>query len=136
MSVQVAIPVVLSMLGTLATGDGKDVVTLPFNGRVDHAHMLLGANGATSGDTDVTVYYTKPTAGVSASGDLWTVVATTVGSLANDSSVLYQEIEAASIVAAAAEVEAGGTLSLNVDEVPGTASTDLLVTVWIVPTDA
>lgn len=126
------VPIHLSMNTTTATGDGADVVTVPFNCNVFAVHMKMGANGSGSGQTDVTVYYTKPTGGVSTTGDLWTV-ASGVGRMAHDSSALYLRWAAASC--ALTKLEKGGTLSLNVDAVAGTPGTNLEVILWVVPTD-
>jgi hypothetical protein len=129
----VAIPITLRNPNTLAVADGFDLQTIPFNCTIDRVHANIGVNGTTSGQTDFVLAYVAPTGGTTTSGDVWTVAAG-VGRIAHDSAVLYQSIAAASL--AKTKLEAGGTLALNIDAIPGGSdSSNLTVTVWAVPTD-
>jgi len=124
------IQLTLSELTTLSTGDGKDVITVPCDMEIYSVHMKLGTTGGTSGNTDVTVYYTAPSGGSTSSGDLWTV-GTGVGRIAYNASNKYLNFTRDSMNITF--IERGGTLSLNVDGIPGIASTDLTITITGAP---
>jgi len=128
---KVNFPLRLEFITTTATGDGKEVIYVPFNCTIHSVQMTLATTGASSGNTDVTVYYTKPTGGVSTTGDLWTV-ATGVGRIAYNGTQYLRWLAAS---CAYTKLEAGGTLSLNIDAVAGTEGTNLAVTIWVYPVD-
>lgn len=123
------IPITLTEMATLTTADGKDVVTVPFDAEIFRVHMKLGNTGTTSGNVNVTVYYTKPTGGVSTTGDLWTV-ATGIGRIAYNASAKYVAWDRDDL--AYTLIEAGGTLSLNVDGI-STTPNNLEITLWVFP---
>lgn len=127
-----AIPVRLQELAVITAADGKDVLTVPFDGYIERVHMYVGTTGATSGNNDATVYYTKPTGGYSTTGDLWTV-ASGIGRIAyNGTKYLEWDRDSCALYF----VERGGTLSLNVDAVAAAGSpADLVVTLFIQPLD-
>jgi len=128
------IPIILTELAVITAADGKDLVTIPFSCTIFDVHMKVGTTGSSSGNNDVTVYYTAPTGGVTSSGDLWTV-ASGVGRIAYNASVKYLRWAAASC--AITKLEAGGTLSLNVDAVAGAGSpADLTVILNVYPAAA
>jgi len=124
------IQLTLSELTTLGTGDGKDVITVPCDMEIYSVHMKLGTIGDTSGNTGVTVYYTAPSGGSTSSGDLWTV-GTGVGRIAYNASSKYLDFTRDNMNITF--IERGGTLSLNIDSVPNTASTDLIITITGAP---
>jgi hypothetical protein len=135
------IPVRQAVLGTLGAADGLDADTIQFDGYIWRVKMTLGANGSSSGSTDIVIERTSA-AGVTA--DLWTI-GTGIGRMAHDSSALYLEWDwqhsgwtgysATQLVPpTGARVKKGDLLKLNIDAVPGSASADLTVTLWIYPT--
>jgi hypothetical protein len=124
------IQLTLSELTTLSAGNGKDVITVPCDMEIYSVHMKLGTTGGTSGNTDVTVYYTAPSGGSTSSGALWTVGAG-VGRIAHNATNKYLDFTRASMDITF--IERGGTLSLNVINVPGTASTNLTITITGAP---
>jgi hypothetical protein len=125
--------VTLQSLGgvVLAVADGVDILTVPFDGYLERVHMAVGDGGAVGNNTDVVVEYTKPTGGLSTSGDMWTIGAG-VGRIAHDATE-YLEWDRDSCLLYF--VERGGTLSLNVNAIPDTASKDLTVHLYIQPLD-
>jgi hypothetical protein len=125
-----AVVLTLTEMATLSVADGKDVVVVPCDMELYRVHMKLGTTGGTSGNTDVTVYYTAPSGGSTSSGDLWTV-GTGVGRIAYNASNKYLNWTRDNL--AVTRIEAGGTLSLNVDSVPSTASSYLTVDIVGVP---
>jgi len=119
-----AVQITMQELATLSAADGKDVMTAPFNFKIIYVRMTLGDNGSVSDSTDVVI---------EAGGtDLWTVSAT-VGQLAHDSAANYLEWDIDDLDVT--EVAAGTTLKLNVDVVPGTPGSNLVVTMYVGPTD-
>ena len=135
-----AIPLVMSVPGTLAAGDGWDLHNLDFPAILWKVDMVVAANGASSGNTDFVIERT-PSGG--AAGDLWTV-ASGCGRIAHDSTNLYLtwDWENANMTGYAAgqlypptgaRLAKGDALKLNIDAVPGTASTSLTVRLWLVP---
>jgi len=124
------IQLTLSELTTLSAGNGKDVITVPCDMEIYSVHMKLGTTGGTSGNTDVTVYYTAPSGGSTSSGNLWTV-GTGVGRIAYNAANKYLDFTRDNMNVTF--IERGGTLSLNVIAVPGTASTNLTITITGAP---
>lgn len=125
------IPITLSELAVITAADGKDVRTVPFDAKVFLVHMKLGTIGSGSGNNDAVVAYTKPTGGISTSGDLWTV-ASGVGRIAFDAAAKYLSWDVDSLDYSI--IERGGTLSLDVDAVAAAGSpADLEITLWVAP---
>lgn len=129
-----AVPITLTELATITVADGKDVLTIPFDCEISRVHMKLGDTGTTSGNNDVVVAYTKPTGGISTSGDLWTIGAG-VGRIAYNASNKYLGWTRDSC--AYTYLEAGGSLSLDVNVVAGGGTPGMLeVTLWVYPLNA
>lgn len=126
-----AVPFVFTEMATLSVADGKALQTIPFVCQILGAFMSVGSTGGTSGNTDVVLEYTAPSdAALSSSGDLWTV-GSGVGRIAYNASTKYIEWSSSSFNKV--YLEAGGTLKLNVDAIPSTASNNLLVILWVHP---
>ena len=122
----------LAELATLTVADGKDVVHVPCDLKLFRVRMYVGTTGTGSGNVDATVYYTKPSDGITATGDLWTV-ASGVGRIAYNASAKYLEWDADSLLIT--NIEAGGTLSLNVDTI-STAPANLVIHLLGIPINA
>lgn len=120
------IPVVLKADGTLTVADDKDVVTMPFTGRLVHVDANVSSTGTTSGNNDFVLEDDGT--------DLWTVAAG-VGRIAYNASVNYQAIPLASLDngSGGPVVAAGSLLALNVDAVAGGTPANLKVIAWFDP---
>jgi len=128
-----AVPIRLSELAaTLTAADTKDHMTLNFDCEIFRVHAKIGNTGTTSGETDFVLNYTPPTGGVTVAGDLWTVAAG-VGRIDYDAAVKYLEFDRDDCDIT--YLEAGGTLDLDIDAVPGGSPVDLEVTLWVYPTN-
>lgn len=125
-----AVDLVMEDGAVITVADGKDVRTVPFNCEIFRVRVVLGSTGTTSGNNDVVLAYTAP--GASAV-DLWTV-GTGVGRIAYDASVPYLEFTRDNL--AVTKLQAGGTLSLNVDAVAGgSPGAPLVLVLTVYPTD-
>lgn len=125
-----AVDLVMEDGAVITVADGKDIRTVPFNCEIFRVRMILGSNGTTSGNNDATVTYTAP--GASAV-DLWTL-GTGVGRIAYDATPRYLEFTRDNL--AVTKLQAGGTLSLNVDAVAGgSPGAPLVMILTVYPTD-
>ena len=124
------IQLTLAELATLSNTTNLDVISVPCDMEIYSVHMKLGTTGGSSGNTDATVYYTAPSGGSTSSGNLWTV-GTGVGRIAYNASSKYLDFTRDNMNITF--IERGGTLSLNVSSIPGTASTNLIITITGAP---
>ena len=108
----------------LATGDTWQSCRMPFDGYIESVQMTLTATGGSSGATEVMI--------ASGSNNLWA---------ANTLQIAYSASDGSSAVIGRSDMNSSGTalfsegaqLDLDVDEVPGTASTaPLTVTIVVV----
>jgi len=142
--VSLAVPITFYAGGTLATGDGKDGLTMPFDAIIWHVKASVGINGTSSGQTDFVIERT-PNGGSAA--NLWTVAAD-IGRIAHDSDELYLEWDwendgwagyasGQTYPPTGCRLKKEDLLELNIDAIPGGSdSADLTVTLWVVPVAA